>query len=267
MPCKQDASYAAWKIWFERHLEFLYGEPILIGYYKRKNLLSWRTKYTLIIVISHQNIYDHPTTQQPTPRHHPQKHRHSTGGFLRLGKTWRAHPHQLFSQQSKHQFIAHVSEENSASETTGRRIIYHEDRQRRNNIISFVGNSPRFFYKEVYILHHVHTHPPPHLHILHLPSYGLAPRIYRRDFAEYIDHRDCCANRFTSDVLDLATLHPKIPQERKLHLWISPTSSTIPTLCTCRTDTRHSWKCCSPDCDTWTVYHCTRVNYGTLSHL
>ena len=33
MPCKQDADYLAWKIWFERHLEFVHDEaPILIGH-------------------------------------------------------------------------------------------------------------------------------------------------------------------------------------------------------------------------------------------
>ena len=33
MPCKQSADYHAWKIWFERHLDYIYDEsPILIGH-------------------------------------------------------------------------------------------------------------------------------------------------------------------------------------------------------------------------------------------
>lgn len=31
MPNKQNAKYEEWKIWFERHFEFLQGQPILIG--------------------------------------------------------------------------------------------------------------------------------------------------------------------------------------------------------------------------------------------
>jgi predicted alpha/beta hydrolase family esterase len=32
MPCKQNADYDAWKIWLERYLAFIKGEPIFIGH-------------------------------------------------------------------------------------------------------------------------------------------------------------------------------------------------------------------------------------------
>jgi len=40
MPCKQNAHYLEWKIWFERHLEFLRDDIILVGHSLGGNFLA-----------------------------------------------------------------------------------------------------------------------------------------------------------------------------------------------------------------------------------
>lgn len=40
MPCKQNAHYSEWKIWFERHIEFLQDDIILVGHSLGGNFLA-----------------------------------------------------------------------------------------------------------------------------------------------------------------------------------------------------------------------------------
>lgn len=40
MPCKQNAHYNEWKIWFERHIEFLRDEIVLVGHSLGGNFLA-----------------------------------------------------------------------------------------------------------------------------------------------------------------------------------------------------------------------------------
>ena len=40
MPCKQNAHYNEWKIWFERHIEFMDDDIVLVGHSLGGNFLA-----------------------------------------------------------------------------------------------------------------------------------------------------------------------------------------------------------------------------------
>jgi len=58
MPCKQNAEYEAWKIWFERHFQFIYDEhPVLIGHSLGATfLLKWLSENTFPKKISQLHL-------------------------------------------------------------------------------------------------------------------------------------------------------------------------------------------------------------------
>jgi predicted alpha/beta hydrolase family esterase len=58
MPNKQNADYEEWKVWFERHLEFLRDEVILFGWslggmflmkYMTENILPFKVKHLIVM--------------------------------------------------------------------------------------------------------------------------------------------------------------------------------------------------------------------------
>lgn len=69
MPSPQNAKYIEWKIWFERHIEFLKNDVILVGHslggifltkYLSENDLPTKVAALLLVAAPYNTAYEHP---------------------------------------------------------------------------------------------------------------------------------------------------------------------------------------------------------------